>query len=232
VTVRAEGREADPAAVVLTVRDAGEGMSEEVAARAFEPFFTTKASGVGTGLGLATVYGIVTQAGGTVEIDSRPGQGTTVTVSLPQAGDAALTPGAAPAVTEPVRGRGETVLLVEDEDAVRVAATRILAEGGYEVVPAAGAVEALEACAERPIDLVLTDMVMPGISGPVLAKRVTELQPGAAVVFMTGYSDRRDAAGQSPVLDKPFTAEELLEAAGSAIGRRSGGDDQALRSVA
>ena len=202
--------------VRLTVSDTGAGMSREVAARSFEPFFTTKPRGEGTGLGLATVYGIVTQAKGDVTIYSEPGLGTTVRVNLP------ATPDTEPAVTDekpeaPIAARGETVLLVEDEEIVREPTRRLLARNGYIVFAAGNAEEALALLRRHsgPIDLLLTDVVMPGESGPQLSVKVLEDRPATKVLFMSGYS--QDVIVHQDVLDedvhlieKPFTTDDLL----------------------
>src|SRR5262249_45825423 len=155
-----------PRWVRLEVTDTGTGMAPEVAARAFEPFFTTKPKQHGTGLGLATVYGIVTRAGGDISVESAPGQGTTVRIELP--GTAKETqPSAGPTAGAGPDTAGQTVLLVEDDDPVREVARRILAGAGYHVVAAAGGAEALRICREPAVvvDLVLTDVMMPGMSG-------------------------------------------------------------------
>jgi PAS domain S-box-containing protein len=181
--------------VVVSVRDDGMGMEPDVAAHALEPFFTTKPKGAGTGLGLATVYGTVTAAGGEVQIESRPGAGTTVRLVLPAAD-----------------GAGATVLLVEDEAAVRELTRRILAEGGYECLTAADAGEALalfEANRDS-IDVILTDVVMPGLSGPELVERLGDGAPPA--VYMSGYADQR----LEKVVEKPFDADALLRAVSAA----------------
>ncbi|HWW54588.1 MAG TPA: PAS domain S-box protein, partial [Acidimicrobiales bacterium] len=200
----------------LSVSDTGEGMSEEVAARALEPFFTTKPKGEGTGLGLATVYGIATQAGGDITIHSELGLGTTVRVYLPATLDSRSHRGeGGPDV--PLVASGETVLLVEDEDFVREPARRMLARRGYVVLAAASADEALDIVKEHPgdIDLLLTDVVMPGRSGKELSADVAELRPEVRVLFMSGYS--QDVIAHQGVLEeglnlieKPFSAEDLL----------------------
>jgi hypothetical protein len=234
LTISAEGVELDKATatvnglppgryVCLTEADTGSGMSPEVRARAFEPFFTIKPMGQGTGLGLATVFGIVTEAGGTVLLDSEPGQGTAVRVYLP----AVLG-----AVPEPHRGRprasgpgdGETILVVEDEALVRSVACRILGDHGYEVLAATDAATALRICQDldRPIDLLLTDVVMPGLSGPELVEQVRALRPGIPTLFMSGYPGdvllRRSPTTGTEVVGKPFTATTLLEKVRSAVG--------------
>ncbi len=198
-------------AVRLTVTDTGRGMAREVAAHAFEPFFTTKAvSGHGVGLGLATVYGIVTKARGRIEIDSEPGQGTTVTVTLPavrRASDEDQHPSSP-------RGRGETVLVVEDADAVRVLTGRILYAAGYQVVSVESGAVALERL--DVADVLVTDVVMPGMSGVELAVAARERRPGLPVVFVSGYTGDTTVAGSddpaTAFLAKPFDGDDLLRA--------------------
>jgi len=200
--------------VTLTVRDYGCGMTEEVRARIFEPFFTTKETG--TGLGLATVYGIVRQAGGAVRVESAPGRGTTFTVFLPAAEQPSqrvelLVSAAAP------RGLGETVVLAEDEDGLRTLLARVLAGSGYQVVVGRNGVEALEAARARGgrLDLLLTDLVMPRMSGAELADALVQAQPDLKVLFMTGHFDAGQAIGRLvdggvELIHKPFTSEALL----------------------
>jgi PAS domain S-box-containing protein len=199
--------------VRLEVSDTGAGMSEEVRQRAFEPFFTTKAKGQGTGLGLAIVHGIVTTAGGSISIESVPGRGTTFRILLP----AALEEAAPPEPTARRPGAGERVLLVEDEPAVREITRRLLAANGYQVEVAADPLHALSVVAdpEEPLDLLLTDVVMPEMSGPELAEQARHRRPGLKLLFMSGY-----AHGLLPpqgvlgpgvaLLDKPFTEFDLL----------------------
>ncbi len=203
--------------VRLRISDAGCGMAPEVVARAFEPFFTTKANGEGTGLGLATVYGIVTQAGGSVSLTSQPGVGTTVTVLLP-AGEAEdpVAPAPEPVVTA---GRGETLLVVEDEDALRDVAGRILSGAGYRVLAADGGNQALELAAlhEGAIDLLVSDVVMPGMLGKELAERLADVRPDTRVLYMSGYAQPVLASQGTldpgvALLEKPFTAAALLTA--------------------
>jgi PAS domain S-box-containing protein len=222
LTIRAENAVMrDPAspssrAVSLTVTDTGRGMAREVTAHAFEPFFTTKAvSGHGVGLGLATVYGIVTNARGRVELSSEPGQGTTVTVLLPavrRASDDEPSPGAP-------RGRGETVLVVEDADAVRVLTGRILYAAGYQVVSVESGAVALERL--DAADVLVTDVVMPGISGVELAVSARERRPGLPVVFVSGYTGDTTIAGSddpaTAFLAKPFDGDDLLRAVRSTL---------------
>lgn len=202
--------------VLFEVVDCGTGMSGETMARAFEPFFTTKEEHHGTGLGLATVQEIVGELGGHVRIDSAAGRGTTVGVYLPRStGDAAAQapPGKA---ALPARGT-ETVLLTEDEAAIRDLVQTILERHGYTVIVAAGAPDAA-ALAESwngPIDLLVSDIVMPGGSGPELAKRLRQLRPDMRVLYISGYpgpdgADTAQAGGA--FLQKPFTRQLLLQA--------------------
>jgi PAS domain S-box-containing protein len=209
----------EPGAYVrLKVSDTGIGMGQETIQRAFEPFFTTKGKGEGTGLGLATVYGIVTGAGGRIDIYSEPGMGTTIKVHLP-ASPAAPGEDKVEARERPV-GRGEVVLVVEDEPDVRRMAERILTKGGYSVIGTEGGEQALEICgkAEQPIHLLLTDVIMPGMLGTELVEQVKVLRPQLGVIFMSGYSHEVLAPealakqGGAAFIEKPFNATELLEA--------------------
>jgi len=203
--------------VRLLVSDTGVGMDAEVAARAFEPMFTTKGSGQGTGLGLATVYTIVTQAGGMIDLSSNPGRGTSIEIHLPAA-DAPAQPTARPTRAAPA-GRGESILVAEDDDAVRRVAERILETAGYRVRSCAGGTEALEALDVRGehYELLLADVVMPGMRGDDLARRAVALRPGLNVLFMSGYSDDAPPSDLGPTsgrvgfIDKPFDAGALLE---------------------
>ena len=200
---------------VLSVSDTGHGMSRETAARVFEPFYTTKPIGRGTGLGLATVYGIVKQSGGYVWVYSEVGQGTTFKVYLPLATEADPVTAASP---PPARASGETILIVEDEPAVRQMASRALRDYGYRVLEASHGREALEIL-ERDDDrvrLLLTDVVMPEIDGPELARRAGSRRPDLPVLFMSGYTDdeivrRGLLEKEQPFLQKPFTPEALSE---------------------
>ena len=203
--------------VRVTVSDTGCGMDRPTLARVFEPFFTTKGRGQGTGLGLATVDGIVAQSGGSISVESESGRGTAFSVFLPRV-DAAEAPVDAPAaVPAPApTGDGERILLVEDDTDVRVVAAALLEMIGYQVLAAADGEEALAICAAdpRPVDLLVTDVVMPGISGSVLADRITALHPQTRVLFMSGYTN--DATmhhgvqqGTKVFLQKPFALSVL-----------------------
>ena len=207
------GRHGDQ--VRLRVSDSGSGMSADVLERAFEPFFTTKGSG-GTGLGLATVYGIVTQAGGEVSLASSVGVGTTVTVLLPASDVSDISPSSD---ISPIGGRGETLLVVEDEAALRDVAGRILSGAGYHVLAAECGASALELAArhEGPIDLLVSDVVMPGMLGKELAERLTGMRPDTRVLYMSGYAQPvlHSQGTLDPgieLLEKPFTAGDLLAA--------------------
>ena len=200
--------------VLLSVTDTGVGMTADVRARVFEPFFTTKGAGQGTGLGLATVYGIVTQSGGHIEVESEPGEGTTFRVYLPLVGEAARSTGSVLDVPPPAGT--EAVLLVEDEPAVRALVRRVLQGCGYTTLEAGDAEEAVRVCAGHagPIHLVVTDVVMPGSGGRVLAERLLGLRPGLRVLYVSGYTD--DAVVRHGVrhaevnfLQKPFTPAAL-----------------------
>jgi PAS domain S-box-containing protein len=203
--------------VILSFSDTGCGMDKETLARIFEPFFTTKEPGKGTGLGLSTVYGIVKQNGGYISAYSEPGQGTTFKIYLPQAeGTVQSTPAVRTAEILPPRG-SETILLVEDEEALRTLARNCLENQGYCVLEAADGNAAI-ATAEKhsgPIQLLLTDVIMPGMNGRDLADRLTELRPTIKVLYLSGYAS--DLIAQYGVLDpqillleKPFTLRALL----------------------
>ena len=202
---------------VLTVSDTGVGMSEDVRSRVFEPFFTTKPAGRGTGLGLSTVYGIVRQHDGAVTVESAPGRGSTFRVYLPLIDErAALEP---PAETAPPVGGAETILLVEDESEVRTLARDLLRQHGYTVLEAATPAEALEIGEHHrdPIHLLITDVVMPRMSGREVAERLLALRPDLRVLYISGYPEDvlapHDLDGTDrALLAKPFTAETLARA--------------------
>jgi CheY-like chemotaxis protein len=200
--------------VMLAISDTGTGMDEATRSRIFEPFFTTKDVGLGTGLGLSTVYGIVKQSGGYIWVYSEVGVGTTFKIYLPRVAEAARDAHAVPAQTR-IRGT-ETVLVVEDDKALRRAAKRILSTAGYAVIEAADGTEALQVMEghEGPLHLLLTDVIMPGMSGREAAERLGALRPGLKVLFSSGYTD--DSILRHGVLEqgvhfiaKPYTAAAL-----------------------
>jgi two-component system, cell cycle sensor histidine kinase and response regulator CckA len=202
--------------VLLAVSDTGTGMDAETQAHIFEPFFTTKEQGKGTGLGLATVYGVVKQSGGFIWVYSELGKGTTFKIYLPRVDEPAAS---IPRIHIPANlARGtETALLAEDEQDVREVAREFLESAGYTVLEAVGGDAALEASAAHsgPIDLLITDMVMPGMSGQELARKMRKLREGIRVIYMSGYSEHAagEAAkcdGAAVVLTKPFSRSTLL----------------------
>jgi PAS domain S-box-containing protein len=196
--------------VSVVVRDTGHGMDEAIKARIFEPFFTTKGPGKGTGLGLAMVYGFVKQSGGHIEVESEPGRGTTFRVYLPRAEETFPSSKSSPDLLKTARGT-ETVLLVEDEDAVRTLSRIVLQASGYTVLEARDGLEAVALAQQHqgPIDLLLTDLVMPRMSGRQLADVLVQVRPRLRILFMSGYTDeilRRHGEGGAEValLEKPF----------------------------
>jgi signal transduction histidine kinase len=227
VTVDADavagGSESRPGRNVrLRVSDTGTGMTDDVLEHVFEPFYTTKGEGIGTGLGLATVYGIVAQCEGRIQIYSKPGTGTTFSIMLPVTAEAAVpTP-------EPVLYRrvpkGETVLVVEDEDALREVTKRIFARNGYHVITAANGPAAIDIARHHPgeIHLLVTDVVMPQMLGKEVAERVTAIRPSIAVLFMSGYA-RPVLASQGrldpnvALVEKPFSETDLMRQAGQVL---------------
>jgi CheY-like chemotaxis protein len=212
--------------VLLALSDTGLGMTKEVQARVFEPFFTTKEKDKGTGLGLSTVFGIVKQSGGHIWLYSEPGQGTTFKIYLPRTGaptDTVSSP--APAMST-IKGT-ETILLVEDDEQVRAVACSILRRQGYRVLEAANGGEALMVCEQHPasIHLLLSDVILPKISGRQIAERLGALRPDMKVLFMSGYTD--EAILQQGVLEsdvaylqKPITPEKLTRAVREVLSRR------------
>jgi signal transduction histidine kinase len=200
--------------VLLAVSDTGEGMDAETRTHLFEPFFTTKGVGRGSGLGLATVYGIVQQSGGRIEVYSEPGTGTTFKIYLPRV--AAPAHAAQPSGTGAPRGGTETLLVVEDEAAVRRLARQALERLGYRVLEAGDGRQALDVAAAHAgaIDLLVTDVVMPGMGGRELAEHLTGLRPGLRVLYTSGYTE--SAIVQNGTLDptvayvpKPYTPDQL-----------------------
>lgn len=213
------GAEDAPGWVVIEVSDDGPGMDAETQARIFEPFFTTKPMGRGTGLGLATVFGIVDQMGWVLNVESAPGEGATFRVWIPtvHALEAARSLEVSPPAPSPSQSGTRTVLLVEDEPALRAVVGRVLARSGLNVLAAADGVQGLEQAKSHPgpIDLVVSDVIMPEMSGPAMAERLEEMRPGLPVLFMTGFSEDPRIAEllrQEPVrvLLKPFTPDELM----------------------
>jgi CheY-like chemotaxis protein len=200
----------------VSVTDTGHGMDADTAARIFDPFFTTKEQGKGTGLGLSTVYGIASQNTGAVDVDTAPGSGATFTFYLPRTAEELLQTddGAGPrrdgARAEP-EGNAETILLVEDERSVRTLVRRLLEVEGYTVIAAESAEHALEAAGrEDAIDLVVTDMVMPGMNGRQLIEELKRTRPEMKVVYTSGYfDDRATATAGAPFLQKPYTNQTL-----------------------
>jgi CheY-like chemotaxis protein len=199
------------------VSDTGIGMDAEVRERIFEPFFTTKPSAIGSGLGLSSVYGIVKQSGGDITVDSEVGLGTTFRIYLPQDVEAPK-----PAVSEAQRPviatGGQTILVVEDEPGVRALAAATLGMRGYQVLQASTGEEALALVTglDRPIHLLLTDLVMPGMSGQQLATLLAGIQPDLRIMYMSGYTDDATTrlGGMQPgitFLPKPFTPNGLVE---------------------
>jgi CheY-like chemotaxis protein len=208
----------DPGAYVrLAVRDTGHGMDEMVKSHLFEPFFTTKAKGKGTGLGLSTVYGIVKQSGGTIAVESRPNKGTTFTIYFPRVEEASQPIDGTAVMPDPAKGR-ETILLVEDEPSVRGLVFEALRLSGYTVLEARHGIEALLTGTRHmgPIHLLLTDVVMPQMSGPEVADKLTIVRPDMKVLFMSGYPDhpvfsQGSLHKDTAFLQKPFTPNVLVQ---------------------
>jgi len=204
--------------VMLAVSDTGSGMDKVTLSRIFEPFFTTKEPGKGTGLGLATVYGIVNQSGGHIWVYSEPGRGTTFKVYLPSAEDKIAGASTAEVESAVPKREGTTILLVEDDEIMRSLTRQLLREQGYEVVEAGNGKSALEWAEAHPgeFDLLLTDVVMPGMSGPEVAEHLVAARPGLNVVYMSGYTGElmagREGLKHGILLEKPFTRTALLNA--------------------
>jgi two-component system cell cycle sensor histidine kinase/response regulator CckA len=208
--------------VLLTVADTGAGMDELTRAKIFEPFFTTKELGKGTGLGLATVYGVVKQSGGYIWVDSAPGQGTRFEIFLPQTAAAPQLPCEDEPAAKYSLGNG-TVLLVEDEEAVRDLASEFLRSSGYQVIVGKDGLDALEKAEQETgtIDVLVTDVVMPRMRGTELAQRLKRARPRIKIVYMSGYLEHDSAEGfvsNSGHLQKPFSRESLLKKMREALG--------------
>jgi len=216
--------------VRLAVTDTGSGIHPGTRDRIFEPFFTTKEEGKGTGLGLSTVFGIVRQSGGNICVSSQPGEGATFNVYLPQAGPACAASIEA-AIETDAEGGSETILVVEDEETVRLLARRILEGCGYRVLDAQSAGDALLLCEKHAgtIDVLLTDVVMPRMSGRELAERLRPLRPDMKVLYMSGYTDdavTRHGIRNSDVafLQKPITPHTLTRKLREVIDSKSGAE--------
>jgi CheY-like chemotaxis protein len=214
--------------VMLAVHDTGIGMDQETQTHIFEPFFTTKEPGKGTGLGLATVYGVVKQMDGAIWLRSSPGAGTTFEIYLPEVEEAhPATPSETKKSLDAAPSGTETILLVEDQDGIRDLVREFLQRKGYAVLFAVDGEDALRIAAEHklPIHLLLTDVIMPNISGRVLAPRVKQLHPGIKVLFMSGYAEpsvlKLSAdAENTPVLQKPFLLDALAHKVRSVLDSR------------
>jgi signal transduction histidine kinase/ActR/RegA family two-component response regulator len=216
---------------MIAVSDTGTGIDDETASHIFEPFFTTKEVGKGTGLGLATVYGTVRQSGGHIWVYSEPGRGTTFKIYLPRSEATGVTETPPPAAqpralpAPPSDRKGTTILLVEDEQVVRDMVVAALQRRGYSVLPVASAEAAIELLGrpDAAVDLMLSDIVMPGLSGPELVAQVWQARPDLPTIFMSGYTGMTIERGQIPdgvtVLEKPFTSERLDEAIREALSR-------------
>lgn len=217
--------------VLLSVSDTGTGMDATTLARLFEPFFTTKEGARGTGLGLATVHGIVHQSDGCIRVTSTLGRGSRFDIYLPRSASKPLAPAETPERT-PVRGRGERVLVVDDDAMVRRSTRRILERRGFVVLEAASGAEALrEVERAEDIDVVVTDLVMPAMSGPDLARELRKARPRLRLLFISGYAadtaaEREELDGGAAFLQKPFTPDaltaklrELLTSAPASLAR-------------
>ena len=202
--------------VMLSVSDTGAGMDQETLARAFEPFFTTKESGKGTGLGLAMVYGIVKQSGGDIRVFTEPGQGTTFKIYFPRLESGEETAReSAPFSLRPAGSGTETILVLEDETALRGLVREVLVRRGYTVLDTGNPAEAIAICEQRgeTIDLLITDVIMPGMNGPQVVERISRLHPEMRVLYTSGYTAKaliEHGVGQRfSFFAKPFSPEAL-----------------------
>jgi CheY-like chemotaxis protein len=209
--------------VMLAVTDTGVGMDEATQSRIFEPFFTTKSEGKGTGLGLATVYGIVKQSGGFIWVYSEPQQGASFKIYLPRVDVAPEV--VAPLSNESPRGT-EVLLVVEDQESLREMIVEVLEEQGYRVLSAPDGASALALAAAHtgPLHLVLTDVVLPGLNGREIVEQLSALRPEIRAVYMSGYSDgtisdRGLLSDERALVEKPFTASALAQAVRKALDR-------------
>ena len=207
---------------MLSITDTGVGMDETTRAHAFEPFFTTKEKGKGTGLGLATVYAIIDQSGGGIAMDTAPERGTSIRIYLPVT-DAPAAVERQPAARGATEGT-ETLLLVEDNDAIREISAQALRRRGYTVFEARNGEEAIDWASKSVLlaDMLITDVVMPGMSGPNLAARMLQQMPNLRVLYMSGYTDDATEVhgafwGGVPLLQKPFTPSQLAESVRMAL---------------
>ena len=209
--------------VELAVADSGEGMDDETVSHIFDPFFTTKGEGVGTGLGLSTVHGVVTQSGGSIQVDTKTGEGTIFRIRLPRTEDALTQGQASVEVPAPRSVEGATVLLADDNDALRGLLRRTLTAEGFHVLEAQDGSHALELAANHPadLDLLVTDLVMPNMGGVELFQNLQSQQPGLLTLFMTGHDQRGTAEGLAPLLLKPFSPSELMARIREMLGARA-----------
>jgi two-component system, cell cycle sensor histidine kinase and response regulator CckA len=223
----ADGPPARKAMTSMSVTDTGVGMNPDTLSHLFEPFFTTKGPGQGTGLGLATVYGIVRQSGGTVAATSQPGQGSTLTILLPRVSEAPVESPRPPSAMPAAAGRTGTILIVEDDGGVREFAARVLKRAGYRILTASDGPAAIAGAGKEHLQLLLTDVVMPNMSGHEVAVRLAQTQPGLRVLYMSGHTDKgivRDGVLEPGIdfLSKPFTGEALLHAVAVAMEQPEG----------
>jgi CheY-like chemotaxis protein len=210
---------ADPPYILFRMIDRGAGMDEETRRKAIEPFFTTKPIGRGTGLGLAQVLGVVEQSGGTVAIDSAPGEGTIVSIRLPGCSAPAAIVGKPAASPLPAEILPLRLLVVDDDPAVRATTARLLEAVGHSVDSVSHATTALAALAAEPFDLVIVDFAMPGMNGAELLQQARLVRPDLRALVISGYSDTEALAATgvgAPILPKPFSSDQLLEAVGRA----------------
>jgi two-component system cell cycle sensor histidine kinase/response regulator CckA len=220
---------ADLSCAFLRVADTGSGIDPAVMPHLFEPFFTTKQAGVGTGLGLAMVHDFIAGCGGLIEVESTPATGTAFTLLVPAVAAPSAAPAATPS-TEAASVRSETILLIEDDDGVREIARRVLVHAGYAVIEARYGSEALDLAGEHPhIDLVLSDVVLPGLSGPEVVRRLRATRPEIIPLFMSGYAPESEGPlGGTELVRKPFTGSDLLAAISRAFESHAADQDTSV----